>query len=298
MPDFPGIEKAESTSEWDAGFPLIYKVRPRDDAYWKQHRGTPKAFIVTSTNGGSTFGTPQQINANDGRYWYAEGAQADNAGNVYFAFSRETVAGTTGADLYLVRSTNAGGSWTTSLVDSSLQGPACNVASPPCLTDNYNGQIVVGLDPAGKLLVAYTKNSAAGAKKVLYTKSSTDKGVTWTSPVAVTTNRAGDQGFQQVAAGLSANDFRIIWSDDRNGASRYNTYFSQTTDGGATWTPEVLLSNVGTYPGAAYKTATGYHFPFGDYGGLAVTNTGANVAIWGEGENRDTVGGSWYAVGN
>jgi ABC-type antimicrobial peptide transport system permease subunit len=46
MPDFPGIEKAESTSEWDAGFPLAYKVRPKDDTYWKQHRGTPKAFVT------------------------------------------------------------------------------------------------------------------------------------------------------------------------------------------------------------------------------------------------------------
>ena len=46
MPDFPGIEKAESTSEWDAGFPLTYKVRPKDDDYWKQHRGTPKTFIT------------------------------------------------------------------------------------------------------------------------------------------------------------------------------------------------------------------------------------------------------------
>jgi ABC-type antimicrobial peptide transport system permease subunit len=46
MPDFPGLEKAESTSEWDAGFPLTYKVRPKDDEYWKQHRGTPKAFIT------------------------------------------------------------------------------------------------------------------------------------------------------------------------------------------------------------------------------------------------------------
>ncbi|HEX5220237.1 MAG TPA: FtsX-like permease family protein [Verrucomicrobiae bacterium] len=46
MPDFPGIEKAESTSEWDAGFPLTYKVRPKDDEYWRQHRGTPKAFVT------------------------------------------------------------------------------------------------------------------------------------------------------------------------------------------------------------------------------------------------------------
>jgi ABC-type lipoprotein release transport system permease subunit len=46
MPDFPGIENAESTADWDAGFPLVYKIRPKDEAYWKQYRGTPKAFIT------------------------------------------------------------------------------------------------------------------------------------------------------------------------------------------------------------------------------------------------------------
>ena len=46
MPDFPGIEKAESTRDWDAGFPLTYKIRDQDEKYWKQHRGTPKAFVT------------------------------------------------------------------------------------------------------------------------------------------------------------------------------------------------------------------------------------------------------------
>jgi ABC-type antimicrobial peptide transport system permease subunit len=46
MPDFPGIEKAESTSDWDAGFPLAYKIRQKDEDYWKHYRGTPKAFIT------------------------------------------------------------------------------------------------------------------------------------------------------------------------------------------------------------------------------------------------------------
>lgn len=46
MPDFPGLEKAESTRDWDAGFPLTYKIRQKDEDYWKQHRGTPKAFIT------------------------------------------------------------------------------------------------------------------------------------------------------------------------------------------------------------------------------------------------------------
>jgi ABC-type antimicrobial peptide transport system permease subunit len=46
MPDFPGIQEAETARDWDAGFPLTYKIRPKDEAYWKQYRGTPKAFIT------------------------------------------------------------------------------------------------------------------------------------------------------------------------------------------------------------------------------------------------------------
>jgi len=46
MPQFPGIEKAETTAEWDTAFPLVHKIRPQDDDYWTEHRGTPKAFIT------------------------------------------------------------------------------------------------------------------------------------------------------------------------------------------------------------------------------------------------------------
>ncbi len=46
MPQFPGIEKAETTAEWDTSFPLVHKIRPQDDEYWSDHRGTPKAFIT------------------------------------------------------------------------------------------------------------------------------------------------------------------------------------------------------------------------------------------------------------
>jgi ABC-type antimicrobial peptide transport system permease subunit len=46
MPNFPGLAKAESTRDWDAGFPLVHKIRDKDEAYWKQYRGTPKAFIT------------------------------------------------------------------------------------------------------------------------------------------------------------------------------------------------------------------------------------------------------------
>jgi ABC-type antimicrobial peptide transport system permease subunit len=46
MPEFPGLAKAESTHDWDAGFPLLFPIRAKDEAYWKAYRGTPKAFVT------------------------------------------------------------------------------------------------------------------------------------------------------------------------------------------------------------------------------------------------------------
>ncbi len=64
MPDFPGIEKAESTRDWDAGFPLTYKIRQKDEDYWKQFRGTPKAFVTLAAGQkmwGNRFGNVTAI---------------------------------------------------------------------------------------------------------------------------------------------------------------------------------------------------------------------------------------------
>jgi len=47
MPDFPGISKAEKTENWDAGFRIdMAKIRAKDEQYWKEFRGTPKAFVT------------------------------------------------------------------------------------------------------------------------------------------------------------------------------------------------------------------------------------------------------------
>ena len=45
-PGYPGITEAESFSDWDPPFPLdLSRVRPQDEAYWKEYRTTPKAFL-------------------------------------------------------------------------------------------------------------------------------------------------------------------------------------------------------------------------------------------------------------
>jgi len=61
MPDFPGISKAGSCSKWESGSPVdMKKIRKKDEDYWKQYRGTPKAFISLPTGQklwGNPFGT-------------------------------------------------------------------------------------------------------------------------------------------------------------------------------------------------------------------------------------------------
>jgi putative ABC transport system permease protein len=45
-PDYPGITGAESVADWDPPFPLdLSRIRPQDEQYWDDFRGTPKAFI-------------------------------------------------------------------------------------------------------------------------------------------------------------------------------------------------------------------------------------------------------------
>jgi putative ABC transport system permease protein len=46
MPDFPGIAEADSNADWTPGLPLdLTRIREKDETYWDDHRGTPKAFI-------------------------------------------------------------------------------------------------------------------------------------------------------------------------------------------------------------------------------------------------------------
>lgn len=46
MPDFPGIAEADNSADWTSGLPLdLTRIREKDETYWDDYRGTPKAFI-------------------------------------------------------------------------------------------------------------------------------------------------------------------------------------------------------------------------------------------------------------
>ncbi|MBN1846384.1 MAG: ABC transporter permease [Sedimentisphaerales bacterium] len=47
MPEFPGLSEAANCRDWQAGVPLDFdRIRDRDEQYWDQYRGAPKAFVT------------------------------------------------------------------------------------------------------------------------------------------------------------------------------------------------------------------------------------------------------------
>ncbi len=67
MPEFPGISDAESSRDWEPGVPIhLERIRPKDEQYWDDHRGSPKGF-VSLENGqrmwANRFGTLTAIRA-------------------------------------------------------------------------------------------------------------------------------------------------------------------------------------------------------------------------------------------
>jgi len=46
MPDFPNVPDENGLKKWKPGFPFeAERIRKKDEDYWKEYRGTPKAFV-------------------------------------------------------------------------------------------------------------------------------------------------------------------------------------------------------------------------------------------------------------
>ncbi len=58
MPDFPGLADVDNCRDWEPGIPIdLARIRDKDEQYWDDYRGTPKAF-VTLAAGQSMWANP------------------------------------------------------------------------------------------------------------------------------------------------------------------------------------------------------------------------------------------------
>jgi hypothetical protein len=78
---------------------------------------------------------------------------------------------------------------------------------------------------------------------------------------------------------------------------RWNVLYRSSSNGGGTWSSPVKISDAPA-GATAYHHANGFDEIYGDYGEIAVTNTGKTFATWGEGFSWIGPGGTWFNLQN
>ncbi len=249
------------------------------------------SYISVSHNFGASFAAPIKTNA-DSRYWYAyAGAVAPN-GTVIFSETNYTQSSLGPVRVDAIRSTDGGKHWRTVLIDTVAQQPPC--VSDGCPIDFYGPSALLAMDGSGRLVVMYQGASVPSGPQRVYVRHSSDGGMTWSKRTDIDGGPLGTNAAFGAAVGSGTGDVRLWYQDDRNGAAGWNTWFRSSVDGGESWSPEERLSNRPT--GAPYKSSAGFAQPYGDYGEIAISNTGRTIAVWGEGASYTGPGGTWYDV--
>jgi hypothetical protein len=128
----------------------------------------------------------------------------------------------------------------------------------------------------------------------VYVRRSHDAGQSWTKRMRLSPAKGVRVAGFPAIADAGVDDFRLWYQDNRRGSDLWNTWYRQSSDGGKTWSSDKRISDASS--GTSYQHHKGYTFPYGDYGEIAVTNTGKSFAIWAEGKSYYGPGGTWYNV--
>lgn len=275
-------EKIVSGTQW-ADHPWFGMSADGKDVYAFWAKGD--LYAVASHDYGATWSAPLKINTVKRLYYYAEGVEVLPDGTVVVAAAGypcgKGSSQCTGTITYNVfRSTNAGASYTQSVVDSLKTGVQY-------MTD---GLETVASDATGTLVLMYTGAPTQGGSNGVWVRQSVNSGATWSAAIPLlAAGVSADCSYPAIVGGV-AGSFRATFFDTRTGA--FNVWYRQSSDGGMTWTTEVKLSEKTS--GAPYKSAQGFGAPYGDYSGLSILSNGNSIAIFGESAPAQAApGGIW-----
>jgi hypothetical protein len=229
------------------------------------------------------------------RYYYAYDARVLNDGTVVFSESSIVYQGSTSVEGEVwhqaIISRDKGATWENVIVAKIPVGEAC--VAEGCSPDFYIGQTSVVSDAPGHLVFAYEGPQVSDGPQRVFIARSSDEGRTWSAgqPLSV----AGENATGPRLASSGGGDVRIWYMQTRAGDNpdRWNVFYRTSADGGGTWSSPVKISDAPA-GATAYHHANGFDEIYGDYGEIAVTNTGKTFATWGEGFSWTGPGGTWF----
>ncbi len=169
--------------------------------------------FTSSHNGGTSFSSPITVNTDSSVYRYPNGfavLSAGTNGTAVMAASKYSGGSTKTAgpvDIEVWRTTNGGTSWSKVIVDGTVfTGVDFETSSTT----------TIAADSAGTLVAEYSGATSLGTVTRIFTKRSTDGGLTWGPRVEVGTSTANGS-FPAIAA-KGAGDFRLTYMDNSTGA--------------------------------------------------------------------------------
>lgn len=199
-------------------------------------------WTASSHDGGITFEVAKLEGTSSITDVLPGGAAFDPAGNAYIAWEGygASAAGQTETQLYISKLSESQKNWVPTLMDISSAPANCQTGN--CEWGYLGAQITVASD-AGGMLYALWNSDALGKRDVeqIYFSSSTTAGETWSPKVNVSSAPAGTKHVLPAIMAGAAGEVRIAWMDARN-SPRWSAYSRSSTNGGATWSAEELLS--------------------------------------------------------
>jgi hypothetical protein len=225
-------------------------------------------FLSSSTDAGVTFSTPVQVSETHNGKNGGIGADpyVSPNGDVHvawqdYAHSRVDTA----------TSTDGGATWGPTVTIATTQVPFAidlpSISSRGALLyPSCDGDTSVG-PKRGTLYCSWWDGTLASDTEV-FVSSSIDDGARWSAPVRVNDVASGDQYYQWLAVDPVTGDVDVSWYDTRldPARARVNEFFASSSDGGASFSPNVRVST------AASNEERGFHTDFGnqygDYEGL------------------------------
>jgi len=236
----------------DAGDPVLARDTASGVIYFSTLEFATFSSIqcFRSTNDGVSFGQPVNATPGVSGFQDKEWITVDNfpgagRGNVYLAWRRFSASP---AGIYFTRSTDGGNTW----------GPFGGTLIADEGNFNVQGAFVtVGPDHA-VYVFWYDQSSDAGGPAFIKMRKSTDQGQTFGPAVTVaslrTTGVNGNLGlggfrtnaFPQAVVNPVSNNVYVVFADKTTGSDRADTYFTQSVNGGTSWSAPVRVNDDAT----------------------------------------------------